>query len=557
MWERAFVSLSVVVASVAVAVPAWAAANFAPAVNYAVGTTPAGVAVADFNGDGKADLASPNVNSATVSVLLGNGDGTFGAANSYAAGDTTERIAVGDFNGDGKIDLGVDNIVLDAINVLLGNGDGSFAAPVAYPAGDSPRTVIVADFNGDGKADLATASSANSKIAVLLGNGDGTFQAPLLAAANGVPNAVAAGDFDGDGKIDLASSDGAGGVDVLLGNGDGTFAAPVYYGAGNLPRGAVAAADVNEDNVPDLLVGASGTEIAVLLGKGDGTFGDAVTFPAEGAPRAILVADLDGDDNVDLVTNDSDGFVKVLPGRGDGTFGTPAEYPVGDSPNSVALGDFNGDGHQDLVSSNGSSNNLSVLIHTPKPVVSVSPASLKFAPRGALTTSPARIVTIKNTGDADLLIASASIQGPNTSSFKIATNGCSFHALTPGSTCTIGVTNRPSSLGPKTGSLAVASNTTGSPIKVPLSGTGLVDTIITKGPPKVTGDDSPTISYKANVKKVTFECRRDTAAWKKCTSPTTPKRFTKNAKHTFSVRAVLANGTKDTTPAKITFYVHD
>src|SRR5262249_28965896 len=151
-------------------------------VNYDTAFGSSCVVVGDFNGDGKLDLAVANPNSANVSVLLGNGDGTFQSAVNYVIGAKPESIAVSDFNRDGKSDPAVANGV--DISVVLGHGDGTFGSVVNYSAGVDPVSVAVGDFNGDGKTDLAvanygsfdpsSATAANSSISVLMGNGDGT-----------------------------------------------------------------------------------------------------------------------------------------------------------------------------------------------------------------------------------------------------------------------------------------------------------------------------------------------------------------------------------------------
>jgi serine/threonine protein kinase len=253
--------------------------NFAPQVTYAVGVRPYAVAVADFNGDGKQDLAVSNLSSDSVSVLLGNGDGSFKPAVHYPTGVEPHGVAVGDFNGDGKPDLAVANLKSDTLSVLLGNGDGSFKPAVSYTVGKGPRGVAIGDFNGDGKADLVVTDFMENSVSILLGNGDGTFQAAASYRSIGRPISVAVADVNGDGKADLvASNSAADTVSVLLGNGDGSFRPAVYYQVGSGP-GAVVVADFNGDGKPDIAVENFGSDsVSVLLGNGDGTFRTAMVL---------------------------------------------------------------------------------------------------------------------------------------------------------------------------------------------------------------------------------------------------------------------------------------
>jgi uncharacterized protein (UPF0548 family) len=309
--------------------------SFGPAHMFSVGVNPISVAVGDFNGDGKLDLAVANSGDnpadvsptrGSLSVLLGNGDGTFQTAVTYSfAGTNLTAIVVGDFNGDGKLDLAVGNEgppysgYLDAgVSVLLGNGDGTFQQAVNSSApGAGGYQYVVGDFNGDGKLDLAMPNGGTAQagytdngVSVLLGNGDGTFQTAVNYTVGAAPSSLVVGDFNGDGKPDLAvTKEGTapdypdGGVSVLLGNGDGTFQPAVNYAAGSRPI-SLAVGDFNRDGKPDLAVGDFGfysnnwtdAGVSVLLGNGDGTFQTATNlYDSLGAYPFLAVGDFNGE----------------------------------------------------------------------------------------------------------------------------------------------------------------------------------------------------------------------------------------------------------------------
>ena len=302
--------------------------TFAPQVTYATALGPLAIVTGDFNGDGNLDLAVTNGNCVptvyglkcdvlAVSILLGNGDGTFRPHIDYATGTQPSSVAAGDFNGDGKLDLVIANTQDGTVSVLLGNGDGTFQMQVVYPTTPDPASVIVADFNGDHKLDLAVGGSGG--VSVLLGNGNGTFQKQLASPGS---SPLATADFNGDGRLDLFA-----GGDILLGNGDGTFVVHATY-----PSGAAAAsADLNRDGKSDLVIAggggnnASSTSVAVLLGNGDGTFQPAVQYGTGGSPPSLAIADFNGDGKFDLAVADPDCalFSCSLPGAVSILLGNP------------------------------------------------------------------------------------------------------------------------------------------------------------------------------------------------------------------------------------------
>ena len=239
--------------------------TFQPPVGYGTqdsGTHPS-AAVGDFNGNGKLDLVFTDGNG-HVDILLGNGDGTFQGSVSYSTGQACDPTsvavcmevpAVGDFNGDGKLDLAVPDVATNTVNILLGNGDGTFQAPVTYPVGAQPTALSVADFNGDGELDLAVGNNGDSTISILQGNGDGTFKKAVSYPVASTPGAIIIGDFNGDGIVDVAAQ-GSGMVSVLLGKADGTFQPQINYSFGDAQFATgIAAGDFDGDYTTDLVVG--------------------------------------------------------------------------------------------------------------------------------------------------------------------------------------------------------------------------------------------------------------------------------------------------------------
>ena len=354
--------------------------------SYPAGFAASQSVAADFNGDGIPDLAVLNPGYPSVAVLIGNGDGAFQAPVMYATGSYQPMsVAVGDFNRDGAADLvvasqcaSIASCGTGQVSVLLGNGDGTFQAPVAYAAGaGSSYFIVTADFNGDGNLDLAVAdqTGANSAVAILLGNGDGTFQAPVSYSTGATSAAfLAAGDFNNDGAPDLAvvNSGTQDSVSILLGNGNGTFQAPVLYSSGGVLPASAAVGDFNGDGVSDLVVVngcatytnlssltcSPGGSVAVLMGNGDGTFQPPVTYGSGGYQADfVTVADFNGDGIPDLAVSNlapsgdggGGGVLSLLLGNGDGTFQPAVTFGTGGSSAvSVSAGDFNGIGQPGL-----------------------------------------------------------------------------------------------------------------------------------------------------------------------------------------------------------------
>jgi FG-GAP-like repeat/FG-GAP repeat len=324
--------------------------TFQSPVSYAVGSEPTQIVAADFNHDGHPDLAVAYMDG--LQILINNGDGTFKNPVSYTNVDGyLSSIAVGDFNHDGFVDVAITDRSGN-INVLMGNGDGTFGSPVNYPGGGAGY-VVAGDFNNDGKLDLAT--SGTNQVSILLGNGDGTFQAPISTHEKNA-GYLAVGDFNRDGKLDLAVSPiftntyGPGAVDVFLGNGDGTLQPKTSHRVDSSPQ-TLLVADFNGDGIPDIAVHTSyGSEVCVMLGIGNGSFRPAICYVGEvGSYGSLAAGDFSGTGLMDIVgASDTASFAMLVDQPG-GTFAAGIDYQIGPGGDSTAVGDFNGDGFNDVL----------------------------------------------------------------------------------------------------------------------------------------------------------------------------------------------------------------
>jgi hypothetical protein len=455
-------------------VSAPASAQFETRAIYPVLQSPNSIAVGDFNHDGKLDMAvACSLLSTQVSVLLGNGDGTFEAPVNYTAGSDPISVVAADFNGDGNLDLAVADEISNNVNILLGNGDGTFQAPRAYNTPNPPSYVAVGDFNNDNKLDLVLINA--HLISLMLGNGDGTFQPPINITPSFAPGAVGVGDFDHNGKLDLAVGEQFGGisqVEILLGNGDGTFQFGASYPVGPDPS-SIAVADFRGTGERDLAVASyEGTGITVLLGNGDGTFQPPVSYASYSA-RWVTAGDLNGDGKPDLaianfsITQSPPTTVaSVMLGNGDGTFQPPVTYPVGKASTFVAIADFNNDKELDLVVTDWLRNDVVVLLNTG--TMSLSPTTPLNFPAQLLGTQGVQTVKLTNSGTSPLTISSMLTKAP----FGV-TSTCKS-PVAPGITCSLSVNFSPKTQGAKSGALSIADSASGKPQVIELSGEGTV-----------------------------------------------------------------------------------
>ena len=349
------------------------AALFGPPTGFAAGTNAHGVTHADLNGDGKLDLAVANAGSNSVSVLFGNGDGTFKPAVNYAVGVEPKAVMAADLNGDHKIDLAACSQSDGKVSILINNGDGTYKSAVSYAGTTGSHELALADLDGDLDIDIAVCGWGQSAVRVLFNNGSGIFSGAIDYAVGSSPHSVVAKDLTGDGKPDLAVADlSSNNLAVLINKGGGVFNAARFYGTGNAPH-SVRAADFNGDGKADLVAAdQSSGALSVLINKGDGTFNSKVDYAVGPVPKGVAIGDLNSDGKLDLVSantannypNGSDPAgmtICVLLGNGDGTFGPATTFNAGNTPFSVTLGDFDGDGDLDAATANWHGNNVTIL----------------------------------------------------------------------------------------------------------------------------------------------------------------------------------------------------
>jgi len=515
--------------------------GFGLASSPSTGFQPLSVAVGDFNGDGKLDLAVANSGRNTLSILLGDGTGNFILASSPIVGTGPDSVAVGDFNGDGNLDLAVANGGSNTVSILLGDGTGNFTLTSSFAVGQGPISVAVGDFNGDGDMDLAVVNAcgnidcylAPGTVSVLLGDGTGNFTVASSPATNIEPSSVAVGDFNGDGRLDLAVVNKCGSipnctqggpvpgtVSILLGDGTGNFALASSPMTGDDPT-SVAVGDFNGDGNLDLAVANGNSNTAsILLGDGTGNFTLASSPSAGDSPTSVAVGDFNGDGNLDLaVANGNSNTASILLGDGTGNFTLTSSAATGNIfAVSVAVGDFNEDGRLDLAVANycglglcgDDPGTISILVQGP--VVTLTSTNLVFGSQYVGSASVPMSSMLTSAGSTTLDISGISITGTNAGDFS-QTNTCGT-TVAVGASCTISVTFTPAASGARTAILNIFDNASGSPQMIYLNGTG-TDTafsapvlsptslIVTAGQ---SGSFTATVTPAVGVGAVTFTC---------------------------------------------------
>ena len=326
------------------------------------GEYPTDLELLDLNGNGVIDrLITTDQYTGTVSVLLSG-------KTLYDVGNLPSALELADVNGDGIQDLVVSNAGDHTVSVLLGNGNGTFETQMVFAVGTEPSNVDVFDLDGDGRIDIITTNKADNTVSILYGNGDGTFRAHQTQVVGWAPMSVTAADLNGDGLGDLVvanSRDNT--VSVLLSVFGTVYADAVNYGVGRLPLD-IELADMNNDGLLDILTAnrVDGT-VSILLGNGDGTFADAVGYFVGREPVDVEIADINDDDNLDVVTANysaNAAYVVLGTGQSDDTLrdASPYRFGVGEGPLGLGLGDLDGDLIIDIVTADYVSHDVTYLL---------------------------------------------------------------------------------------------------------------------------------------------------------------------------------------------------
>jgi hypothetical protein len=369
------------------------------------GNGPVAVAVADLNEDGLDDLVTAASSGQTLEVLLGTGNGYTPGTTRLVAPDTPRGIASADFNVDGHADVVV--ALGDQVQLFVGNGTGVLQPGVARPAGTATSAVVAGDFNGDGAPDAAaTGGGGTGDLTVFLGDGLGGLTALTPVTLGGAPQSLDAGDIDNDGDLDVvvarALSDD---VVVLEGVGDGTFTphpdSPLAVGA--LPF-AVALGHLDGDALLDVAT-ADNTDSTVTVWFRSplptGGFVNRATLSVPDAPLAVATQDVTGDGDGDITVVTGASTLAVLPGRGDGTFDPAVSFPVRSRPSAIARVDADADGRPDIVVPCRDADSVVVLLSRPP--------GFAGAPRVAVESTPTHAVAadLDADGDADLAVVNS------------------------------------------------------------------------------------------------------------------------------------------------------
>jgi len=347
----------------------------------AAGKGAASMEVADFNKDGKPDIAIVGTEDSTLTIYLNEGNRKFEQATGspFFAGHFPNDINIADINKDGNLDIALANHERKFFTVLLGNGNGQFipasSSPVAVQVKPHTHGVVTADFNSDGNLDIATDSWAVDSIVILNGDGKGNFYNPVFYSTGKHPyQRLRTSDLNKDGNADIVTTNlDANTITVLLGDGNGKFTRN-FLDAGIIPFG-VAIGDLNNDGTLDLAVinspsisgGKPGRDgLTILFGDGKGNFSKAKGSPFETGlgPTRVAIGDLNNDGINDVaVGNINSSFVSLYFMGGDGVQSV-AQLPIGKGTDGLTIYDMDGDGKKEVIATSSADNNVIIFFNT-------------------------------------------------------------------------------------------------------------------------------------------------------------------------------------------------
>jgi len=467
--------------------------TYTPTPNNPVGRAPQAIATGDFNGDGRWDLATVNGTSDDVSVLLGNGNGTFRSAVSFGVGKIPLALIAEDMDRDGVLDLVLALSGSDQVVVLKGDGKGLFQKVTNQTAGKGTTFIASHDLNGDGWSDVVAINSGRFgyyppfNVSVLLNDGTGKLKEPMVyeqARGEGMfPTGVFVGELTGDGVVDLAVtwsqpswSSANGLVSILTNSGDGTFKFFKDIQPG-LTLSAIQGADIDQNGLLDLAVTSLYADtVRILLQQQPGEFQILDPIKVGFAPVGVAIQDINGDDKFDLVVvNRDSNSLSLFVGNGRGIFTSVGHFGVGATPAAVVVKDFDQDRLPDLATASTNVDGVSVLLSGGGaiPLPSISTDTLLFEQGSGSSPSvgpPFQEVRFSNIGLGLLHVDTIEISGTGAEAFTIQANTCQNLTLHTGESCRMQVGFASQHAGTHHATLTIQDNASGSPRQVILKG---------------------------------------------------------------------------------------
>lgn len=468
--------------------------TYTPTPSNPVGRAPQAIATGDFNGDGRWDLATVNGTSDDVSVLLGNGNGTFRSAVSFGVGKIPLALVAEDMDRDGVLDLVLALSGSNQVAVLKGDGKGLFQkVTTSQAAGNGTTFLAVQDLNGDGWSDVVAINSGRFgyyppfNVSVLMNDGKGQVQKPVLYETDQgkdlFPTGVFVGDLTGDGVVDLAItwsqpswSSANGLVSILENTGEGTFQRGKEMTPG-FTLSAIHGADIDHNGLVDLAVTSLYADtVRILLQRKPGEFRMLDPMKVGFAPVGVEIQDMNQDNQLDLVVvNRDSNSLSLFVGDGTGMFTTVGHYGVGATPAAVVVHDFDQDSRPDFATASTNVDGVSVLLSAGGaiPLPSINTDALVFEqelPSTSLARPSPQPVRFSNIGIGLLRIDHIEISGTGADAFAMIDNTCLGITMHTGESCSMQVSFSSQHSGTHHATLTIQDNASGSPRHVALKG---------------------------------------------------------------------------------------